>query len=490
MKKILKTLLISLPILIILLLGILFTQTGNNLVKPYLKVELEKQVGLPIEVDLFKLRYDNVALKIVINNALNVDVISTFNLLTQSFDGTYKVGAHNFIYKGINLEQANINGEFKGVPDDILVNGKGTSFDAPLKYDLRIKDGDAKEITFYIKDMAVADILKLSKQPALAQGKVDANLTIPTLAKNELQANLKVAFTNMIFNDDLMREVYKISLPKAMRVKGKIDANLTDNQVEGTVNMKSNIVNLNLQNVTFNTDTRHMTSDYIVDIMDMKSLSDLLHTKLDGVLLLEGHIEKSKILKVTGHTKSLGGEVKYALIDKDFSASFEAMPIQNMLKMFSFPPFVDANTSGKINYDLLSKKGHSILALADFKLASNRVTKSLGAVMPMSPTDIVFGSTSLDASIDGDEIIYNLMAKASEASISIGEGKIDRTNDTHEAKIEFGFNKYAIAGTIGGSIREPHVGFDTKGFLKDQMVDLNFADKLEREVKRFFKRLF
>ena len=254
--------------------------------------------------------------------------------------------------------------------------------------------------------------------------------------------------------------------------------------------MQSNIANVNLQNIKFNTDTQHMTTDYLVDIMDLKSLSGLLKTKLDGIIVLKGEVEKSETLKITGHTDSLGGEVKYALLDKDFTASLIAMPMQNMLKMFSFPPFVDANTSGKINYDLLTKKGHTSLTLADFKLASNSVTKSLGTVMPISPTDIVFGGTSLDATIDGDEVVYNLMAKASEASISIGEGKINRANDTHKAKIEFGFNKYAIAGTVGGSIRHPNVGFDTKGFLKDQMVDTDFIDRVEREIERFLKRLF
>ena len=332
--------------------------------------------------------------------------------------------------------------------------------------------------------------MKLAKQPALAQGKIDANLTIPTLIGKELNANVKVAFADITFNDTLMQEVYRVSLPKAIKVQGRVDANLTDKQVEGTVAMQSNVANLNLQNIKFNTDTQHMTTDYIVDIMDLKSLSGLLHTKLDGVILLKGHVEKTNTLKVTGHTKSLGGEVKYALIDKGFSASLEAMPMQNMLKMFSFPPFVDANTSGKFNYNLLTKKGQTALALDDFKLASNSVTRSLGTIMPISPTDIVFGGTSLDASIDGDDVVYNLMAKASEASISIGGGKINRADDTHKAKIEFGFNKYAIAGTVGGSIRHPHVGFDTKGFLKDQMLDNDFSDKAKREIKRFFKRLF
>ena len=490
MKKLLKILFISFPILLVLLAGLLFTQTGNNFIKPFLKDELEKQVGLPVEVDLFKLRYDNVALKIVIDNALNVDLVSIFNLLTLSFDGTYKVGAHNFIYDGIPLEQANINGEFKGVPDDILVNGQGTSFDAPLKYDLRIKDGDAQEITFYVKEMNVSDILKLAKQPALAQGKVDANLTIPTLAKDERNADIKIHLADVTFNDALMKKTYKVALPEALKIHGDIDANLTGQQVEGTMDMQSDIANINLQNIKFNTDTQHMTTDYMIDVMDLKSLSGLLKTKLDGLILLKGELKRSEILKVTGHTESLGGEVKYILLDKDLNVSLEAVPMQNMLKMFSFPPFVDANTSGKIAYHLSSKKGHSALTLADFKLGSNSVTDSLSTVMPMNPTDIVFGATSLDANIDGDEVVYNLMAKASEASISIGEGRIDRENDTHQAKIEFGFFQYAIAGSIGGSIREPHVGFDTKGFLKDQMLDNEFKDKAEREVKRFFKRLF
>ena len=490
MKKYLKITLITVLVLVILLALLLFTQTGNDLVKPYLKAELEKQIGLPTKVETFKLRYDHTVLDIIIDKGLKVDVTSHFNLLSQSFDGTYKVGANNFMYEGISLDQVNINGGFKGVPTDLLVNGKGTSFDAPLKYDLRIKDGDAQEITFYMKDMAVADILKLAKQPALAQGKIDANLTIPTLVGKERNAEVSIHLADITFNDALMKKTYKVTLPEALKIHGDMDANLTGQQLEGTVDMQSHIANVNLQNITFNTDTQHMTTDYIVDIMDLKSLSGLLNTKLDGLIVLKGEVEKSETLKVTGHTESLGGEISYALADKAFVASLKAMPMQNMLKMFSFPPFVDANTSGKINYNLLSKKGQTALALDDFKLASNSVTKSLATVMPMSPTDIVFGGTSLDATIDGDEVVYNLMAKASEASISIGEGKINRADDTHQAKIEFGFNKYAIAGTIGGSIRHPHVGFDTKGFLKDQMVKNDFMDKVEKEIKRFLKRLF
>ena len=476
MKKFLIISLITLLVLVVLMAGLLFTQFGNDLVKPYLKAELEKEIGLPTEVETFKLRYDHTILDIIIDKGLKVDVASDFNLLDQSFEGTYKIYANNFVYEGIKLDEANINGEYKGVPDDLVVNGKGTSFNAPLKYDLRVLNGEAKEITFYIKDFAVSDILALAKQPALAKGKVDANLTMPAIPKENLKenlkANLKVNLDNVTFNNDLIKKHYKVVLPESLVAQGNVDANLSGNEVLAMVAMQTKLsttalVNLNLDQLKVNTKSKHLSTDYMVNILDLKSLSDLLKTKLSGVLVLKGKVKKTDTLLVTGMTDSLGGTIDYTLEDKAFDATLSAMPMQNMLEMFSFPPFVDANTSGKIAYDLLHKKGNIKLALGDFKLAPNDVTKVLETVMPISPTDIVFGSSTLDATLDGDEVIYNLMAKASEAHISIGDGRINRETKEHEATMEFGFNKYAIAGTIGGSIRNPRIGFDTKGFLKD-----------------------
>ena len=488
MKKLLKISLITIPVLVIVMAGILFTQTGNDLLKPFLKSQLEKQVGLPVDVDLFKLRYDNVTLNIVVNNALNVKVTSLFNLLGLSFDGTYKIHANNFMYNKINFEKANINGEFKGVPDDIFVNGKGTSFNAPLNYYLRILEGEAKEITVHLKDMELADILELAKQPALAKGKVDANITIPTLVTAKRNAKGTFVFDGITFNDELMKKVYKVSLPKAFELHGKVDANLTEKQIEGNVDMYSNLANLNLQNVKFNTETKHMNAEYLADIMNMKELSSVLGVKLDGALKLEGSVEKTDTLKVTGLTHSLGGEINYSLLDHNFTSSIEAVPAQNMLKMFSFPPFVGAKASGKLNYDLSEMRGGTKLALEEFQIAPNKITKSLGLLFKNDISSMQFGKTSLDAEFTEDEIFYTLMAKASNASVEVGEAIINHEKGIHEAKITFAYDKYAIEGSVEGSLRNPRIGFDTKGFLKDNMLDMSFAEKVEDEVKKFFKR--
>ena len=486
MKKYLKITLISLLMLIIALSGILFTKQGNNLVKPYLKAGLEKQVGLPVEVNLYKLRYDHTELKITINNALNVDVESIFNLLGLNFDGTYTIFANNFIYNGINLKQANINGEFKGVPDDILVNGKGNTFDAPLNYYLRLLDGDAKEVVVQLKDMDISDMLALAKQPPMAKGKVDANVTIPTLVKGEMNAHGIINFDGITFDDTMIKKLYKVSMPEAMQMDGIIDANITDTEVMGGVDMQSNIANVNLKDVRFNKETKHFSSNYILDIMNLKSLSTLLRTKLDGAILLEGHVSKEETLKLTGLTKSLGGEINYAMTDKDFSASLNAVPAQNMLKMFSFPAFADASASGQLAYNLRSKKGKTKLELGDFRLASNDITNTLKHMIQKDPSSLTFGDSSLEAVIDGSEINYTLMGKALDASFTVDNATINNKDDTHKAQIEFAYNKFLIEGNIEGSVRHPRVGFDTSGF----MPDTDFLAKVEKEIKRFFRRVF
>jgi len=484
MNKYLKITLITFLLLLIALSGLLFTQQGNDFAKPYLKAELEKQVGLPVEVDLFKLRYNHTDLKIIINDALKINVQSMFSLLGMTCDGTYTIYANNFVHNNISLKQANINGEFEGEYDNIYVNGKGNTFNAPVNYYLRIVDGDAKMITVQLKDLKLTDILEFAKQPAIAKGNVDANVTIPTLVSSEMNTHGIINLSNVTFDDALMKKHYKVTMPKALQVNGIIDANLTDTQIIGGADIHSKLANVTLKNLHFNKETKYISSQYIVDILNLSALSDTLNTKLNGAILLEGEVEKKEKLKVTGLTKSLGGEINYKLIDNNLTSSIESVPANNMLNMFRFTAFVDANTSGKLGYDTKEKKGEGQLTLKDFKLASNKVTRSMKMMVFTDPASIVFGQSSLNAKIDGDQIHYTLMAKADDASITVDEAIINKKVDSHHAKIAFAYDKIILQGNVDGSIRSPRIDFHKEG-----LPNLDFMAKLEREIKKILEQL-
>ena len=470
MKNLLKILLLVIIVLLFVLFGLLFTQKGNDIAKPYLKAELEKQIGLPVEVDLFMLRYDNIALKIIINNGLSVDVKSIFNLISQEFDGIYKIYAQNFFYEGISLDEANINGEYSGVPNDVYVNGKGTSFNAPLNYKLRILNGEAKEIIFNLKDMQIAKLLSLAKQPAFAQGKMDANVSIPTLVKDSLDGKINISLDEIMLNETLLKNEYNLTLPQNTKFQVSIESLLKGEEVKSNINMYSNLADVNLSDITFNTTTQYVDANYRIDVANLKNLYALTHIEMRGALLLNGHIKKAKTLKITGVTHSLGGALDYVFEDGNFNSFITEVPVENVLKMFKFPQFMGARASGKTLYHIVNEKGTLKFVLDNFQLAPNKITKNIGKFFPIDPTAMMFPKTLLEAEINSDEVIYTFVAKSKGAFINIGKGRINHQKDSHEAKIKFGYKKYTMSGSIGGSIRHPHIGFDTTGFLKDNMM--------------------
>lgn len=484
MKKLLIILFTLLLFLAIAIASLLFTPQGNDIVKPYLKSELEKQIGLPVEVENFKLEYDNMKLNFVVSNALKVEVKNIFDIYKRTFEGTYRLNGDNFLYKEVELKEINLNGEYKGVPDDLFVNGKGSSFNAPLEYYFRLVNSEVKEMVMMFKDMDIRNFLAMLKQPALAQGRVDANITVPSFATKDLEGQGSMAFTKMTFNDALLKEKYNLSLPEGTQMEGTVDLQLKGVEVKAKVDMKSPLVHFVCSRIKYNTKTQFITTDYLVDVENLKPLSTLLDTQLSGALVLKGKVEKREVLKVTGVTDSLGGGIRYDLLENDFHASVRAVPVENMLHLMKFPKFAGGNASGDVNYNILTKKGGSTVTFGKFKFAQNAMTRSLRVMFKKDPSSIIFGNTTLNAEIDGDEIIYSFRAKAGKASVEIGKGLVNHKKGTHEAQMKVMFGKYSMQGSIGGTLRHPHIGFNIKGFTKDQLLDNSFAARVKKFIKK------
>ena len=93
---------ITFSIILFLLLTIvglsffIFSQTGNDMLKPYVKEKLEETIGLPVEVKTFKLESKTSSLEIVIHNQAFVNVTTQHDLWSQSFEGTYQIKTDRF----------------------------------------------------------------------------------------------------------------------------------------------------------------------------------------------------------------------------------------------------------------------------------------------------------------------------------------------------------------------------------------------------------
>ncbi len=346
-----KLLIITLSILLFLLLTIsglslfMFSQTGNNMLKPYIKQVLEEKIGLPVEVKHFTLESDKSKLDILINKQAVVSVVSQHDLWKQSFDGTYHIKADTFTYEDMTFEKTDIQGHVKGVADDIYLDGKGTALDATLDYRLNIIDNIAQKILVNMKGAQLAEVLLLLGHPALAEGKIDIEINMPNIGEDTASGYGHIVLNKAHFNRKLVSKLYDYTLPEKSYVHGTIDANLKGKEIQLVGDVQSNFFMLQINNAFMNMVSKQLTAEYIFDAQDMRILT---RNKLAGPLKVEGKVlGKDKEMQITGTSNSLGGVLRFS-IDEATHITFEKLALEKLLLLLKQPAYAKGEVSGTV----------------------------------------------------------------------------------------------------------------------------------------------
>jgi len=479
MKKLLITLFILLLLVILGISGILFSQMGNDTLKPYLKSKLEKEIGLPVEISHFKLRYDHTELNIIVNHALNVEFQSDFILLNQSFKGLYQISANNFIYNKIKLRKANIYGDFEGDSKDIFVDGKGNLLDAPLDYKIHLIDNNPQGLSLTIKEAELSELLALSSKPIFAKGKISSTIKINNF--NTLDGTFTIDSKKLITQPLVMKKLMGKALNVNIALNSKGD--ITKGIAHINTKIKTSMGDIDLIKTTFDMHKNILTSNYKIDILDLKKLHPLIQQKLYGKMLLNGDISKSKTLKIKGDTQSLGGDINYKIFGDNLSAKISKVSVGKILNIFGYSKIIEGKASGDITHNSKVKRGKVKVVIDNFKIAPNTITKTLTKILKKDPSRIIFQNTTLTANIKGNDMFYKLIAKGRHASIEITNAQINQIKNIHNATIKFTYESYSIKITISGSIKNPKISLDTSSIITDK-VKSEFKDRAKKELNK------
>ena len=263
----------------------IFSQTGNDMLKPYVKEKLEEKIGLPVEVKTFTLESGTSSVDFVINKQAVVKAVSQYNLWDRSFKGEYQIKADTFTYEDMLFQAADIQGNFKGVSEDIYVDGKGTALDATLDYRLNIINSEAQKILVNMKGAQLAEVLVLLGHPALAEGKIDIEINMPEIGEDTARGYGHIVLNKAYFNPTLVKKMYDYALPEKSYVHGTIDANLEGKEIKLVGDVQSNLFMLQIKNALVNTVLKQLTAAYHLDVKDMRILTK---NKLTGPLEVEG----------------------------------------------------------------------------------------------------------------------------------------------------------------------------------------------------------
>lgn len=380
-----KILLVLLSIILFLLLGLAgtllyaFSTSGNDTLKSYLQKDLENKLGLPVVVHAFTLKAAKSTLKFSINKQADVDVVTQYDLLKQSFSGIYRVQAENFHYKNHMLRQVDVKGHFKGSIEDIVVDGNGTALDAILSYRFHLIENNLKDVDVMIKGLELSEVLKLSGQAPLAKGKVDINIHMPDIGEEFANGHGNIVLHKALFDANVAKDMYGLVLPRKSYVMANMDMKLKGNTLTLNAHARGNLFTLKIEDANIEIQDKNVSASYLVDVQEMGILTQ---NKLSGAFKTEGKLGlENDIYRVDGKTHSLGGTLYYDISEQS-KISFENLELERIFRLLKQPVFAKGLLSGAGDIERDFENGKYDIEIQKGQFSARQIEKIFGHQIP------------------------------------------------------------------------------------------------------------
>ncbi len=343
-----KSILISSGVFVfIIFIGIfIFTPFGSNLIiKPIINFKIKSEIKKPkIELEKIDLKFNNVNLKAIIENSIDLTLVGKVFYFQKSFDLHYKIYAK---YLEIDKEKYNLNlnilGQAKGNFRNFFVNGAGEAFESKINYKFQVEDSLVKKLIANINRANISQILILLKKAPFLNGLVDLNINMPNLdIKNPNgYGNLKIY--DAIFNQKEIYKFYKIVIPKDEKLQSNIFAKVYKNRIFVKGDINTTTAKLKIKKLFSSLDFKVIKGYFNLIINDLSRLDTLVKKRLKGSLNLNGVAylnQKRDIIQAIITTKSLGGLAKIKYLNKKAKIDLKNINITTIENKLDLPKYV------------------------------------------------------------------------------------------------------------------------------------------------------
>lgn len=422
MKKLLTISFLIVSFLVLALAGLLFfsfSETGNEMLKPYLQQKLEEEIGMPVEVKAFKLESGTSSVDVVINKQADVHVETEHDLWSQSFKGIYHLKTDKFTYENIILKDTEIKGNFEGVSEKISIDGKGTALGAALEYRFNIIDEMAQKIIVNMQGAQLAEVLQLIGHPALAQGKIDIEINMPEMGEATASGYGHIVLQKAYLNRTLVKELYDYTIPENSYIHGTMDATLEGQKLKLVGEAQSNLFTLQIKDAVMNMDSDEVKASYHLDVKDMRILTK---NKLAGPLKVDGNVErKDETMLVTGSSHSLGGTMDFS-IGKTAKVTIEKLSLEKLLSFLKQQDYAKGELSGSLVLDDVEEKSGSYRLHVDKGVLKHKIIEKMARYNIHEENTFSFES---EGTIDNELLTGNVRVESTLSNMTFSSFEYD-----------------------------------------------------------------
>ncbi|MDR1614251.1 MAG: hypothetical protein LBS26_01645 [Campylobacteraceae bacterium] len=437
MKKFIKIFLLTIVILVLLLAallyGLLFTDTGNGILKPLIEKKAKEASGIDIKLDKFYLRFNSIDVEAVVLESIKAKAAGGINLFNQSFDINYSVNADKLPeIGGIKIDEPlTLNGQTAGGLKNININGTGDIFGAAFDFNAILKDFNPVSINVDANKLKLAKVLALLGQPIYADGVLSTTVHINPNEKNELSGDAVLYVDNGVIYKNTLKKEFNVTLKEDALYKTSAAFKLSNSkELVGTADFISSLANFKATDINISIDTLSVSGDYKLDILNLKQFEDIAGIALNGAVSFYGNA-KYTIGKIQANVNSdnlAGGKLALKLDGDKLDADLTNVKAAEILKILVQPSYADANLNVKAGFSSLKNQtGTVVVDLTNGLVNSAALKKEFNITLPK--TDF-----NAKSDIDIKQNVVNFNAKFLSTLANLE--KLDGSFDTAKSELK------------------------------------------------------
>jgi len=409
-----------------------FTPLGNQQIYATVGSTLGKEIGLDVEVESINIqKYPYLEAEMLVDGKYNLKVKGY--LQDDHLDMDYRLTS-NCLQSNICTidDEIDILGHMSGPLDKVRVTGEGKALDGNVSYLLTKHSDQFKDLELEMHDINSSKLFTLIGEDTLFKGKADANIHFEHIGEESKKGNIVYEIENENISGLLVD------------IHTHID--VIDTNYSFVMNATAPALTLNLSEGYYDEEKKYTHAFYTLDIKELSRFEKLTKEKYTGPFFAIGEMEYNKQFMVKGLSKSLGGLLDFIYEKEILQVDLENVPSINIYERLSYEPIIDANITGRVQYELLTETVKLNTELQDTRFLPSELLNTLSEKSGIELSKEVFDDSRINIVYKEDILTGDIHFANTENHLLLNDAKIDLTKKSIDTALDLKTKKHNIVG--------------------------------------------
>jgi len=466
----------------LILYGVLFSEIGNNFVKPLLEKEIVKNTKLPTKLQKFKIRDDNFEIVMELNKHNIIYINGNYSFLSQSFNLNYKLEFKELITLE-SITKTKLNGSFfsvgdiKGDLDFMEIDGVSNVAKGDTKYNIELTQFKPTSIIAKMQKVDLKSLLYILNQKNYANAKIDLDINFKNITPNQLDGDIKMKLLKGKLNSKIINDDFNMELPQVYFNISTYTLCKGD-KLNTKLMLNSNLAKLSIKDANFDLKSNFLESDYKVTIDNLAKFYFIIQRDLEGGFIANGILKKDKNFDLSMYSNLANGSLKLKLHNDDLVVNISDFQTLKISEILLYPKIFKSKLDGELNYNLKNKKGRFKGKLSKGVFIENQVFDLAKKYTHLNLYKEKF-SGYINSKIDREIISTTFKLNSNKSSITTENTRLNTLSNNIYSNIKIDANSNFLVVKLSGDINSPKVKIDAKELIKKEVKKV-----INKELKR------